>query len=225
MLGEVFRLFFPKLCVACNCNLLKNESFVCTHCLLHLPQTHFHKSPDNALQKVFWGRLNIESALAFVYFKKGGAMQHVLHEIKYKNNTELALFLGNYYGSILKFGSSNFNAVAAIPLHKNKQRARGYNQSALIAEGIASQLGVEHISHELVRFIATETQTRKSRFERWENVETVFGLKNVTAFENKHVLLIDDVITTGATIEACGNAILKAPGVKLSIGAIAFTSN
>lgn len=225
MLHDLIHLFFPKLCIACNGNLLKNESFLCTGCLLHLPQTRFHQTPQNPLEKIFWGRLPLEQAFAFLHFKKGNAVQHILHEIKYKNNKELAIFIGRYYGSILKTAAIKPDGVAAIPLHRNKLRKRGYNQSALIAQGISESLQVADLSDGLQRLKSTETQTKKSRFERWENVEEVFAVTRPEAFEHKHILLIDDVITTGATIEACGKALLQLSGTKLSIAGIAFAGN
>jgi ComF family protein len=225
MLHELIHLFFPKICIACNGNLLKNESFLCTGCLLHLPQTRFHQTPQNPLEKIFWGRLQLEQAFAFLHFKKGNSVQHILHEIKYKNNKDLAIFIGRYYGSILKAASIIPDGVAAIPLHKSKLRKRGYNQSALIAQGIAESLQVANLSHGIQRLKSTETQTKKSRFERWENVEEVFAVTKPEVFEHKHILLVDDVITTGATIEACGKSLLQHTGTKLSIAGIAFAGN
>jgi ComF family protein len=224
MLRELIHLFYPRLCIACNGNLLHNETFLCTGCLFHLPQTHFHTLPENPIAKTFWGRLPVQHAMAFLFFKKGNSVQHILHEIKYKNNTDLAQFIGRYYGSILKQNMLHWDAVAAIPLHKSKLKKRGYNQSGLIAKGLAEALGVEDISNSLLRLKATETQTRKHRFERWENVEEVFMLDEPALFEGTHVLLVDDVITTGATLEACGKAILAAPGTTLSVACIAYAN-
>jgi ComF family protein len=225
MFRDVIQLLFPKTCVACHVNLVKNEQHLCVACLLDLPQTRFHEMHDNALAKTFWGRLPVEQAFAFVYFKKGNAVQHILHEIKYKNNKELAVFVGQYYGSILHAAGIKLDGVVAIPLHSNKLRSRGYNQSELIAEGLAQSLQVPNLSSYVTRVKATETQTKKTRFARWQNVEEVFSLKREHAFVGKHLLLVDDVITTGATIEACGNQLLQASGVKLSVASIAFASN
>lgn len=225
MLRELIHLFYPRLCIACNGNLLRNESFLCTGCLFHLPQTHFHTLPENPLAKVFWGRIPIEHAMAFLYFKKGNAVQHILHEIKYKDNKDLAVFMGRYYGSLLNRGGMTWDAVAAIPLHQSKLKKRGYNQSALIAEGLSESLGIQDVSASIIRSKATETQTRKHRFERWENVEEVFTIQEPQSFEGKHILLIDDVITTGATLEACGKTILETAGSKLSVASIAFAAN
>ena len=225
MFRDVIQLLFPKTCVACNINLVKNEQHLCVACLLDLPQTRFHEMHDNALAKTFWGRLPVEQAFAFVYFKKGNAVQLILHEIKYKNNKELAFFVGQYYGSILHAAGIKLDGVVAIPLHSHKLRSRGYNQSELIADGLAQSLQIPNLSSNVIRVKATETQTKKTRFARWQNVEEVFSLKSDHAFVGKHVLLVDDVITTGATIEACGNQLLQASGVKLSVASIAFASN
>ncbi|MES2558511.1 MAG: phosphoribosyltransferase family protein [Bacteroidota bacterium] len=225
MLRELIHLFYPRLCIACNGNLLRNETFLCTGCLFHLPQTHFHTLEESPLAKVFWGRISVQQALAFLYFKKGNAVQHILHEIKYKDNKELAIFMGSYYGSLLKKEGMSWDAVAAIPLHKSKLRKRGYNQSGLIAQGLATSLGIQDLSGSLQRTKATETQTKKHRFERWENVEEVFIIEQPQSFEGKHILLVDDVITTGATLEACGKIILETPGTTLSVASIAFAAN
>lgn len=223
MFRDLLRLFFPNLCIACNAALQTQEKHLCTTCLLNLPQTGFHKDQDNPLTKTFWGRLQLEHALAFLYFKKGNAVQHILHEIKYKNNRDLAIFMGGYYGQLLKADAMRFDAVAAIPLHQSKLRKRGYNQSALFAAGLAKSLGCDDYSPLVIRTKATETQTRKSRFERWENVAELFTVTDPQPFQNKHILLVDDVITTGATIEACGAELLQIKGIQLSIAGIAFT--
>lgn len=225
ILEEIFQLFFPKLCSSCNGSLVKNEKFLCSNCLFHLPQTHFHLTRENPLEKVFWGRLHLHAAMAFVHFKKGGSIQQVLHEIKYKDNKELAQFIGNYYGSILNNANLKYDGVAAIPLHKSKLRKRGYNQSECFADGLSQSLSIPNVSSALSRLKYTETQTRKSRFERWENVDDVFKVTIPDAIKGKHVLLVDDVITTGATIEACAKVMLELADTKLTVASIAFASN
>jgi ComF family protein len=225
MLSDLLQLVFPRLCVTCNNTLHKNENHICSACLIDLPQTRFHETLDNPLAKTFWGRLSIEHAFSFLYFRKGNSVQHILHEIKYKNNTELAHFIGSYYGSILAEAGVKLDGIVAIPLHRDKLRKRGYNQSELIVNGMCQSMQVENLSPYIERLSATETQTKKSRFARWENVEDVFQLKELTSFTQKHLLLMDDVITTGATIEACGKQILNAPQSKLSVASIAFATN
>jgi ComF family protein len=224
MFRDIIQLVFPRICVTCHDSLTRNEHHLCTRCLLDLPQTRFHESPDNALAKAFWGRLAIEQAFAFLYFRKGNAVQHILHEIKYKNNTDLALFIGQYYGSILAEAGVKMDGIVAIPLHKNKLRKRGYNQSERIVAGMCQSMNTPNLSPFIERKKATETQTRKSRFDRWENVEDVFELREPASFSNKRILLMDDVITTGATIEACGREILSASQCMLSVASVAFAT-
>jgi ComF family protein len=225
MFRDIVQLVFPRICVTCHDSLTRNETHICTACLLNLPQTRFHESPDNPLEKTFWGRLVLEQAFSFLYFRKGNAVQHILHEIKYKNNTDLATFIGQYYGSILAEAGVRTDGIMAIPLHKNKQRKRGYNQSELIVAGMCQSMNTPNISSYIERKKATETQTRKSRFDRWENVEEVFCVKEPGSFNQKHILLVDDVITTGATIEACGKELLAAAECSLSVASIAFATN
>jgi ComF family protein len=225
MFADILKLIFPRNCVACSNTLRKNEDHLCSQCLVDLPQTRFHENKDNILAKTFWGRLTTEHALAFLFFKKGNAVQHILHEIKYKNNTDLALFIGQYYGSILAQANIRFDGAMAIPLHKSKLKKRGYNQSEEIVKGLCQSLQTENLSKYIVRKKATDTQTKKSRFARWENVEEVFEITTPEQLTGKHILLVDDVITTGATIEACGNKILQVRNCKLSIASIAFASH
>ena len=221
MFASILQLIFPRNCVACSNTLRKNENHLCTQCLIELPQTRFHETKDNVLAKTFWGRLTLEHALAFLFFKKGNIVQHILHEIKYKNNTDLALFVGQYYGSILAQANLKFDAVLPIPLHKSKLKKRGYNQSEEIVKGLCQSLHPENLSQYIVRKKATETQTRKTRYERWENVEQIFELKELSVFKNRHILLVDDVITTGATIEACAQALETTENCKISLASIA----
>lgn len=224
MLDDLLGLLFPKLCVGCNAALLKNETFICTTCHLHLPLTHYHRQPGNALEKLFWGRAEVVRAFSLLHFRKGSITQHLLHELKYKGNKELGHFIGRMYGQMLK-GHTDIDAVMAIPLHPSKLRKRGYNQSDFFAEGLAGQLGIQNLSPFVVRNKATETQTKKSRFERWENVADVFAVKQADALKDRHILLVDDVITTGATIEACVNGIRSNVPCRLSIASIAMATH
>lgn len=196
-------LVFPDLCVGCNGVLLREEKHLCTFCLGNLPETNFHTQPENELEKIFWGRVRLERAFSFLIFRKKGIVQNMLHELKYGNNPELGRLLGCLYGSKLHACGLKFDGVLAVPLHPSKQRIRGYNQSDCFAEGLSSTLNCAHIKDAVVRNRATETQTRKNRLQRWDNVDTVFGVVNPEVLHGKHILLVDDVITTGATIEAC----------------------
>jgi ComF family protein len=221
---ELLGIFYPRLCCGCNATLAKNEKFICTRCLLHLPLTNFHREKDNALEKLFWGRVPFERAYSFMYFKKGGTVQRLLHELKYKGNKDLGEFLGSMMGETIIEAKEKIDAVVAVPLHRLKLRKRGYNQSDFIAKGLSGRLNVPDISASVKRRKFTETQTRKSRFERWENVADVFVLDEEKALENRHVLLVDDVITTGATIEACAQSLLKVAGCRVSVASIAMAA-
>lgn len=207
MLRELLGLFYPRLCIGCDRELLHSEIHLCTTCLYRMPKTHFHLHPDNALEKIFWGRIPLQRAYAYLYFKKEGIAQRILHELKYKGNKELAEYIGSSYAHLFSALDPQPDAVVAVPLHKIKLRKRGYNQSAYFAKGIADVLKKPDLSHTIEKVTATSTQTRKSRFERWQNVSEVFQVKHPELLENKHVLICDDVITTGATIEALVNVL------------------
>lgn len=225
MIHELLGVFFPELCIGCNRSLLKNEKYICASCLFHLPVTNYHFQQNNPLEKIFWGRIKIERAYAFLMFRKGNITQHLLHELKYKGNKELGVFIGNLYGQALKEYIRSIDAVISIPLHISKLRKRGYNQSDFFAEGLSAKLGVENLSEHVKRKVATETQTKKSRFERWENVDSIFEIQNPHLFKNKHILLVDDVITTGATIEACAKSFESIDNLRLSISSIAIADH
>lgn len=222
MLQDLLSLFYPNLCAGCNKSLLKNERVICIDCRASMPRTDFHTFRENPVHKLFRGRTNVESSTSLLYFNKGAGVQKMLHQLKYKGNTELGEELGNELGSAIKDSAyfQGIDAVIPVPLHPKKEKLRGYNQSMLIAKGVAQSLQVE-ASKNLVRKTNSGSQTRKSRYERWENVETAFAIKNPEKLKGKHILLIDDVVTTGATIEACVNELLKLDGTKVSVATLA----
>ena len=215
-------LFYPHICASCAEALVRNEHLLCTTCRYELPRTNFHTDPENEVAKIFWGRVKIEYASAYFYFQKGGRVQELLHKLKYKGQQEIGVEIGKMIGHDLT--SSVFNQVDTIipvPLHKSKKRKRGYNQSECIATGIAEAMGKPLDTRTLHRTIANATQTKKHRYERWNNVENIFSLINPENISNKHILLVDDVVTTGATFEASASALLHAENVKVSIIAVA----
>lgn len=225
--NDFVSLFFPVTCMACGKSLFKNENSICTWCSYHLPKSNFHLINDNPVAKIFWGRINIHAAAAFYTFNKGGRVQHLIHQLKYKGQQHVGVSLGKLYGYELR-NSVDFKGIDIIipvPLHSKKQRKRGYNQSTCFAQGLAETMGLTVNSTVLFRSAASETQTKKSRFTRWKNVERIFYTKNEEQLTDKHILLVDDVITTGATLEACAQALLKTQGVKVSIATIAYASN
>lgn len=223
-LADFVSLLFPELCAACRESLMANEHLICTECRYSLPFTNFHLQPDNIVAQQFWGKIQLEVAYSLYYFSKGGKIQNLMHQFKYKGMKHIGNLLGNIAGDQL-IKNKVFNTVdfiVPVPLHKKRLLQRGYNQSACFAEGLAEKLNAEVEINNLVRVTATETQTHKSRFARFENMQEVFTIANPEKLMNKHVLLVDDVITTGSTLEACGAQLLKIPGLKLSIATIAY---
>lgn len=225
--NNLISLFYPRICVGCGNALQQNEKHLCLHCLLHLPETNFHKEHDNVLKLIFAGRVKVEEVAALLFYKKGNSVQHILHALKYKGKKELGSFLGLYYGKKLatetRFQSVDY--IIPIPLHPKKQKKRGYNQSEWIAKGLSKGMDVPYTNDVLVRTTFTETQTKKSRFNRWENVKEVFAIQNANLVIGKHLLVCDDVLTTGATMEAAIQQLLTIEGVKVSVVTLATAHN
>lgn len=223
LLHDFFTMIFPNYCVSCQEGLAKGENDICTFCRYHLPQTNFHVNVENELARKFWGKINLKYALAYLKFIKSGKVQRILHELKYNSQPQLGILLGNWYGEILCQHTyhQKFDLILPIPLHKNRAKTRGYNQSDAFAQGLSEALQVDWSPNLLVRNTHTTTQTHKKRFERWENVKNVFEVPQKEAVANKRILVVDDVVTTGATLEACLQ-VLQVNGAKeLSIAAIA----
>ncbi len=217
-------LFYPQICMACGNSLFHNEEVICTSCLMHLPETGFHNLKDNPVAKVFWGRVHIESAAALFYYRKGGKVQHLIHQMKYNGHKEIGVFVGELYGSDLK--ESQFfrtvDAIVPIPLHKNKLKKRGFNQAEMFANGLSNTMEIPVDTETVYRDVETTTQTKKHRYKRWENVSDIFKLRNMELLRGKHVLVVDDVITTGSTMEACVNTLQKVPDIRISVASIGF---
>jgi len=190
-------------------------------CVAALPETNFELHPYNPVEKTFWGRLPLINAAAQFYFTKESLMQHLMHQLKYKGNKELGRQLGRIMGEQLKkSGRFTVDALIPLPLFPAKERKRGYNQATILCEGMAEILQVPILDKAIIRPQHTETQTKKGRIERWKNMEGKFVLTNPAAIRNKHILLVDDVITTGATLEACGTELLKGENVQLSLASL-----
>lgn len=223
-LYDFVSLIFPDLCQACRVNLVNGEELLCTDCRYNLPFTNFHQKPDNIVAQQFWGRINVEAAYALCYFIKGGKMQHLMHQFKYKGVQKIGHLLGNIAGDQLVQNPlfNSIDIIIPVPLHKSRQKQRGYNQSTCFAEGISEKLNKPVVVNNLVRERATATQTQRTRFLRFENMQEVFRVIDAQHLKNKHVLLVDDIITTGSTLEACGAELLKIQGLKLSIATIAY---
>lgn len=225
--NSVSHLLFPQLCNGCGSDLVNGHHLICLKCYQHLHETGFASLANNPVEKTFWGRLICSSAMSQYYFAKDSLLQQLIHQFKYKDNKELAHYFGTLMGETLQT-SSRFqlpDAIVPLPLFPDKEYKRGYNQAALLGEGIAAVLQVPVLYNAVLRTRYTTTQTHKTRMERWQNVEGVFTTAASTELHQKNILLVDDVITTGATIEACGNAILEdVPDVKLSIATLAFAA-
>jgi ComF family protein len=221
------QLFFPHTCAGCGTDLLGNDNLICIQCLAGLPETNFAQNRDNPVEKIFWGRIPVNAAMTGFYFSKHAIIQTLIHQLKYKSNKEMGIFLGNRIGLQLK-DSNRFNQIDAIiplPLFPAKEKRRGYNQAAVIADGISEIINVPVWNNIIIRRVYTDTQTHKGRVDRWQNVKESFALLNPGSVTHKHLLLVDDVITTGATTEACGNILLSAGNVQLSIAALAYATD
>jgi ComF family protein len=223
-LADFVSLIFPQLCPACHASLVANENILCTDCLYSLPFTNFHLQPDNIVAQQFWGKLPVEAAYALYYFNKGGKVQNLIHQFKYNGMHRIGNVLGNIAGKQLVKSPvfTTADMIIPVPLHKSRLKERGYNQSACFADGLAQQLNAVVERNNLVRIAATKTQTHKSRFARFQNMQEVFAVEQPERLANKHVLLVDDIVTTGSTLEACGMELLKVTGLKLSIATIAY---
>ena len=224
-LSDFISLLFPNLCLACSTSLLPQEKILCTACYFKLPKTKFHAQEDNDVIQMFWGRVKLEGATALLFYSKGGTVQKMLHDFKYRGNRGLGIFLGQELGSELKKLQPYCLAdmIIPVPLHPRKKRKRGFNQAEIFADGISEVMKIPVITNILKRRSYSKTQTRKSRFLRWKNVEQIFIVKDTKALENKHILLVDDVITTGATLESCCIQLSKAENIQISILSAAFT--
>jgi ComF family protein len=214
------QIFFPNVCASCLRNMAKNEEVICTVCEWKLPYTKFHLIEENTIEKRFWGRVPIERASSFLFFQKGSATQKLISLLKYQNRQDVGKKLGKLYAQQLLNDNAallNIDVIVPVPLHIDKQKMRGYNQSDSIAFAMGEVLKVPVLNNSVVRIKNNITQTGKSRKDRWENVEKIFEVKFTDKIKGKHILLIDDVVTTGATIEACAAEILSVPNTKVSI--------
>jgi len=223
---DFISLLFPRLCYACGNYLLRNESLICTECYVVIPRTNYHNEPDNPVEQLFWGRCMIEKAAAFSYYNKGSRIRNLIHNLKYKGIREIGNELGKIYGATLKASGfmNDIDLIIPVPLHQSKKRIRGFNQSETISTGIGEAASLPVEIQSLIRVKVSATQTKRSRFERWTNVEGIFKVVNPEIIAGKHILLVDDVITTGSTIEACANELLKIGNVKVSVVALAYAA-
>jgi len=218
-------LVYPRICVGCSRNLFKHEQYICNKCYVTLPKTNYHLMRENPVQKTFYGRADIALASSFLFFQKKGSVQKMLHALKYKGKPDVATLLGKWYAQDLQKQNMflQYDYIIPVPLHKKREQKRGYNQSLFFANGLSEVLHIPVLNNALVKTKFTETQTYKSREERVENTFSSFNVRQPELINNKHVLLVDDVITTGATTEACILQLQKTAGVVVSVASIAYT--
>ncbi len=220
--SPLFHLFFPHNCVGCGSDVIDINNFICLQCINDLPHTNFAMHADNPVEKKFWGRIPIYSGMSEFYFSKASVIQNLIHEFKYKGNKKIGHYLGNIIGlSILNSNRFPVEAIIPLPLFEKKEKKRGFNQSEILCNGIAEIIKIPLIKNNVCRIIHSETQTKKGRLERWKNVEQAFQVRMPSMLEGKHILLVDDVITTGSTLEACGSEILKVNNVQVSVATLA----
>lgn len=221
---DLLDLLFPRFCPACQNRLGEYERHICLNCLSRIPKTNNHREVGNKLEEFFAGRIPFQRIASFAYFVQGGMMQSIIHELKYKNNPDIGIYIGELCGNDLK--NSDFihdiDYIVPVPLHPKRLKERGYNQSEKIAEGISFKTGLSLDSRTVIRVKNNPSQAKSdSREARWANVENIFTLTDKSKFEGKHILLVDDVLTTGSTLESCAKEILKTSNCTISILTIA----
>lgn len=221
-LNDFSHLIFPYNCHGCGAALDADEHVICYACIKDLPLTKYWTYDDNPIEHLFWGKIRVERAASFLFFREGNVTQRLIHQLKYKGKTEIGKILGKHFGEHLsETRFAEVDAIIPVPLHKSKLKKRGYNQCDSIAEGLNEALGIEVYDDAISRLKYNESQTKKGAYDRWINVKELFRAEKPELLENKHLLFIDDVITTGSTLEACIGAALAVPGVKVSVATLA----
>lgn len=227
MLESLFNLLFPKVCLGCESFLLSNEEIICTSCRHDLPLTNYHLESENELAKKFYGRIEIEFGASMLFYHKRGIVHELIHNLKYYRHQEIGSFLGNWYAEDLKNLeiTKRIDIIIPVPLHKKRLKERGYNQIETFGKTLSEKLSIPYDDSILFRNIYSKTQTKKNFFGRTDVNTAIFDVIFTEKDHGKHFLLVDDVITTGSTLEACARAILKIADSKLSIVSIADTHN
>lgn len=224
MLKSLIHLFFPEACKACGDELHAGERLLCTSCHIQMPLTDFHTYNDNSIKKVFYGRIKIENATALFYFEKRGPVQELMHNLKYRGTASVSSYLGNWLGEELKGlqSYSNVDVIIPVPIHPKKKKVRGYNQVEGFAKALGLHLDATYVDSILLKSKNTKTQVFKGRFTRSDETLKAFYIQNYKKLAGKHILLCDDILTTGATLEACALQLFKIPNIKLSIAVMAI---
>ena len=227
MFNFIIDLFFPKVCSGCRSVLMSNEVVLCTNCRHEMPLTQYHLDSDNQAVKKFYGKIEIEQGSECLYFNKKGIVQELIHNLKYKGHEEIGTVLGNWHAEDLKELKLKkaFDVIIPVPLHPRKFKERGYNQVTTFGKALAKSLEIPFDDSVLYRKKYSKTQSKKNLLGRTENIENIFDAYSTAENENKHFLIVDDVLTTGATLEACSRALLKIPGAKISIICMAMANS
>ena len=224
-LNELLHLFFPHVCTGCGSDVLDKDHQLCLRCIYNLPVTRFFSQPGNPVENKFIGRLPIKNAAAGYFFTKNSLLERLIYALKYRGNKDIGFYMGQLVGRMIHENPhyDDVDVLLPLPLNIKRQKKRGYNQSTAICDGIASVINKPVIENAVIRKVYTQTQTRKGRISRWENMDGVFAVSNPAPIENKHVLLVDDVVTTGASLEACGSEMIRVNGITLSMATLAYT--
>ncbi|RLD41971.1 MAG: ComF family protein [Bacteroidetes bacterium] len=227
IINNLIEIFYPKICLACERRLLDHERVLCSYCELNLPKTNFHNRESNPVEILFWGRCRIDSASAYYRYIKQGNVQNLIHNFKYKGYQEIGLYIGEIYGKQLMASEryKTVDLIIPVPLHNKKLKIRGFNQSEVFAHGLSRSMKAITDSTILIRNIHTSTQTKKSRWDRHKNVSSIFSIKDPELLKGKHIMIVDDVITTGSTIESCVNTLTEIEDIKISVIAIASAAH
>jgi len=225
--SSIFSLFYPLLCLICENNLVQNEKVICSSCRHQIPETDFIENSNNLIEKALQGRVPITAGTALLFFRKKGIVQKLIHALKYKNRQEVGVLFGEWMGTQLNESKrfKDINGIVLVPLHPMKQKERGYNQLTVYGNVLSKKLKIPIYDKVLIKMDQSNSQTKKGRFSRFEKINERFHLEDTNILNGKHILLVDDVFTTGATIEACANEILKTPNVRISVATMVVSDH
>lgn len=223
---DFLAILYPNLCLACGKNQIPKKEITCVSCIYFLPATNFHELADNSFEERFWGRIPVQAGASLYHFTKEGRTRRLMHQLKYKGKKIIGSHLGRQYGNILAQAArfKDVELIVPVPIHPRRRKVRGYNQSDYFAQGLADILKIPCAKEGLIRINHGKSQTKKTRIERFKSVENAFAVNHKTLLSHKHILLVDDVLTTGATLEACARKILELPNTRVSMATMAFAN-